>query len=170
MNWAKNFCHIHHIHLTSCQLTTTFLGISTTFSRENASTISRRQKCFSRVDQIPKHGCLHYRNKQTYFLLPKMTVMAPNLINKDVFEPCCCSCCSVAQSCLTLCDPMNCSSPGFLFLHHLPDLAQTHVYRVSDAVQPSHPLPSPSRAFNLSQHQGLFSSSHQVAKLLKSFQ
>ena len=108
--------------------TTTFLGISTTFSRENASTISRRQKCFSRVDQIPKHGCLHYRNKQTYFLLPKMTVMGPNLINKDVFAPCCCSCCSVAQSCLTLGDPMNCSSPGFLFLHHLPDLAQTRVY------------------------------------------
>ena len=89
-NWATKFCLIHHIHLTSCQLTTTFLGISTTFSRENPSTISRRQKCFSRVDQIPKHGCLHYRNKQTYFLLVKLCwiVMVPILINKDMFELC----------------------------------------------------------------------------------
>ena len=64
---------------------------------------------------------------------------------------------SVAQSCPTLCDPMNCSMPGFLIHHQLPELAQTHVYRVGDAIQPSHPLSSPSPpAFNLSQHQGLF--------------
>ena len=68
-------------------------------------------------------------------------------------------CCSVAQSCLTLCDPMNYSLPGFLFLHHL-ELAQNHVHWVSDAIQPSHPLSSPSPpAFNLSQHRGLFSES-----------
>ena len=66
-------------------------------------------------------------------------------------------CCSVAQSCLTLCDLVDCSAPGFPVLHHLPELAQTHVHRVSDAIQPSHPLfpPSPP-ACNLSQHQGLF--------------
>ena len=65
--------------------------------------------------------------------------------------------CSVAQSCPTLCDPMNCSTPGFTVHHQLPELAQTHVHRVSDAIQPSHPLLSPSPpAFNLSQHQGLF--------------
>ena len=51
---------------------------------------------------------------------------------------------SVAQSCLTLCNPMDCSTPGFPVLHHLLELAQTHVYRVSDAIQPSHPLSSPS--------------------------
>ena len=63
-------------------------------------------------------------------------------------------CCSVAQSCPTLC---NCSTPGFPTLHHLPESAQTHVHWVSDAIQPSHPLSSPSPpAFNLSQHQGLF--------------
>ena len=63
-------------------------------------------------------------------------------------------CCSVAQLCLTLCDPMDCSMPGFLILHHLPELAQTHVHWVSDAIQTSHPLSSPSPpAFNLSQHQ-----------------
>ena len=77
---------------------------------------------------------------------------------------------SVAQLCLTLCDPLDCSTPGFPVHHQLPELAQTHVHRVSDAIQPSHPLSSPSPpAFNLSQHQGLFqwvSSLHQVAKLL----
>ena len=64
---------------------------------------------------------------------------------------------SVAQSCLTLGNPMDCSMPGLLVHHQLPELAQTHVHRVSDAIQPSHPLSSPSHpAFNLSQHQGLF--------------
>ena len=78
---------------------------------------------------------------------------------------------SVAQSCLTLCDPMDCSTPGFPIHHQLPQLDYTHVHQVSDAIQPSHPLSSPSSpAFNLSQHQGLFkwvSSSHQVAKVLE---
>ena len=63
-------------------------------------------------------------------------------------------CCSVAQSCPTLCDPMSCSTPGFPVLCHLSELGQTHVHRVNDAIQPSHPLSSPSPpAFNLSQHQ-----------------
>ena len=78
---------------------------------------------------------------------------------------------SVAQSCLTLCDPMDCIMPGFLLHHQLLELAQTHVYWVGDTIQPSHPLSSPSLpAFSLSQHQGLFqwvSSSHQVAKVLE---
>ena len=63
---------------------------------------------------------------------------------------------SVAQSCLTLWDPMNCSPPGFPDHHQLPELAQTHVDWVSDDFQPSNPLSSPSPpAFNLSQHQAL---------------
>ena len=73
------------------------------------------------------------------------------------------SCCSVTQSYPTLSDPVNRSAPGFPVLHHLLEFAQTHVHWVSDAIQPSHPLLSPSPAFNLSQHQGLFqwvSSSH----------
>ena len=76
---------------------------------------------------------------------------------------------SAAPSYPTLCDPMDCSTPGFPVLHHLPEFTETHVHRVSDAIQPSHPLSSPSPpAFSLSQHQGLFqwvSSSHQVAKV-----
>ena len=64
---------------------------------------------------------------------------------------------SVAQSCLTLCNPMNRSTPGLPVHHQLPEFTQTHVHRVSDAIQPSHPLLSPSLpAPNHSQHQGLF--------------
>ena len=78
---------------------------------------------------------------------------------------------SVAQSCPTLCDPTDCSTPGFPVLHQLPEPTQTHIHRVSDAIQPSHPLSSPSLpAFNLSQHQGHFqwvSSLHLVAKVLE---
>ena len=78
---------------------------------------------------------------------------------------------SVTQSCPTLCDPMNHSMPGLPVHYQLPEFTQTHVHRVSDAIQPSHPLSSPSPpAPNLSQHQGLFqwvNSSHEVAKVLE---
>ena len=77
----------------------------------------------------------------------------------------------VAQSCPTLCNPMNHSTPGLPVHHQLPESTQTHVHRAEDAIQPSHPLLSPSPpALNLSQHQDLFqwvSSSHQVAKVLE---
>ena len=77
---------------------------------------------------------------------------------------------SVAQSCPTLCDPVNLSTPDLPVHHQLPESTQTHVHWIDDAIQPSHPLSSPSPpALNLSQHQGLFkwvSSSHQVAKEL----
>ena len=78
---------------------------------------------------------------------------------------------SVAQSCPTLCDPTNRSMPGLPVHHQLPEFTQTHVHRVSDAFQPSHPLSSPSPpAPNSSQHQSLFqwvNSSHEVAKVLE---
>ena len=95
-------------------------------------------------------------NAKWYILFP------PNALSSVQFS-------SVAQSCPTLCDPMDCSTPVFP-VHH-QHLTQTHVHRVGDAIQPSHPLSSPSLpTFNLSQHQGLFqwvSSSHQVAKVLE---
>ena len=79
-------------------------------------------------------------------------------------------CCSVAKSCLTLCYPMDCSTPAVPVLHCLPELAQTHIHWVGDAIQPSRPLsPASPFALNLSQHQGLFQwvgSSHQVAQVL----
>ena len=78
---------------------------------------------------------------------------------------------SVSQSCPTLCDPMNCSTPGLPVHHQLPEFTQTHVHRVSDATQPSHPLSSPFLPVpNPSQHQSLFqwvNSSHEVAKVLE---
>ena len=79
--------------------------------------------------------------------------------------------CSVTQSCPTLCDPMDCNMPDFPVHHQLIEHAQTHVCQVSDTIQSSHLLTSPSPpAFNLSLHQGLFywiSSLHQVAKVLE---
>ena len=76
-----------------------------------------------------------------------------------------CCCCSVAQSCPTLCDSMDCSMPGLPVPHHLLEFAQVHVHCIGDPIQPSHPLmlPSPS-ALNLSQHQGLF---QWVSRLLR---
>ena len=82
-----------------------------------------------------------------------------------------CCCYLVAQSCPTIWDPTDCSMPDFSVLHHLPELAETHVHWVSDAIQLSHLLPSPfPPAFYLSQNRGLFqwvSSLHQVAKVLE---
>ena len=78
---------------------------------------------------------------------------------------------SVTQSCPTLCDPMDCSMPSLPVHHQLLEFTQTHVRRVSDAIQPSHPLSSPSPpAPNPSHHQSLFqrvNSSHEVAKVLE---
>ena len=78
---------------------------------------------------------------------------------------------SVAQSCPTLCDPINCSTPGLPVHHQLLEFTQSHVHWVGDAIQPSHPLLSPSPSgLNLSQYQGLFkwvSSLHQVTKVLE---
>ena len=94
--------------------------------------------------------------------------MNSSLCTYVFFVPCFCS---VAQSCPTLCSPVNCSTLGFPVLHYLLESAQTHVHWVSDAIQPSHPLsPSSPPAFRLSQHQDLFqwvSSSYQVAKVLE---
>ena len=72
---------------------------------------------------------------------------------------------SIAHACPTLCNPMDCSTSGFP-VHQLLELAQTHVHRISDAIQPFPSLSSPSPAFNLSQHQGLFQL-HQAARVLE---
>ena len=102
------------------------------------------------------------RNRADFTLTPKLP-----------FQRQCASvqCSSVAQSCLTLCDPMNHSTSGLPVHHQLPEVTQTHVHRVSDAIQPSHPLSSPSPpASNPSQDQSLFqwvNSSHEVAKVLE---
>ena len=90
-----------------------------------------------------------------------------SLLFELIFGICCCY--PAVKFCMTLCDPMDCGMHSFPFLHHLLEFAQTHVHWVGDAIQPSHPLLSPSPpALNLSQHQGLLqwvSSLHQVAKV-----
>ena len=84
------------------------------------------------------------------FNIQKTKIMASGPISSVQFS-------SVTQSCPTLCDPMNCSMPGLPVHHQIPEFNQTHVHRVSDAIQPAHPLLSPSPpAPNPSQHQSLF--------------
>ena len=79
---------------------------------------------------------------------------------------CSVQCSSVAQSCPTLCNPMNHSTPGLPVHHQLPESTQSHVHQVDDAIQPSHPLSSPSPpALNLSQHQGLFFSNESALRI-----
>ena len=78
----------------------------------------------------------------------------PKQILKE-YQIICCFC-SVVQSCPTLCDPMNCSTPGLPVPQHLMKFAQAHVHCIGDAIQPSHPLMPSSSALNVSQNQGLF--------------
>ena len=105
-------------------------------------------------------------------------VGARRVWESSVFSICCAlkaalksCCCSVTKPCLTVCDPMDCSTPGLPIPHHLLVFAQVHIHRVGDAIQLSYPLsPSSPSALNLSQHQGLFhwvDSSHLVAKVLE---
>ena len=101
-------------------------------------------------------------------LCPWLNLLIHHNSSLDMTQLCCC--CSVAKLHPTLCDLMDCSTPGFPGIYHLLELAQTHVHWVGDSIQPSRPLLSPSPAFCLSQHQGLFQwvgSSHQVAKVLE---
>ena len=87
------------------------------------------------------------------------SVWVGTLIPKGIWESNCLEFqfSSVTQLCLTLCDPMDCDTPDFPVLYYLPELAKIHVHQVSDVIQRSHPLSSPSPpALSLSQHQGLF--------------
>ena len=89
--------------------------------------------------------------------LPSQVDMGAILIDFQVLKQTLHQFSSVTQSCPTLCNPMNHSMPGFPVHHQIPEFTQSHVHRVGDAIQPSHPLLSPSPpAFSLSQHQGLF--------------
>ena len=112
--------------------------------------------CFPRV--IKSNSCLLETNnkkddteKEDSFVIPQVGISSMNsLIYILQFS-------SVDHSCPTLCDPMNCSTPGLPVHHQLPEFTQTHVHRVGDAIQPSHPLLSPSPpAPNPSQHQSLY--------------
>ena len=105
------------------------------------------------------HPSFHWGRKN--FKFASVPFIVKVMVRKTQFS-------SVTQSCLTLCNATDCSTPGFPVHHQLPQLVQTHVSWVGDAIQPSHPLLSP--ALNLSLHQSLFqwiSSLHQMAKALE---
>ena len=120
---------------------------------------TKRHRLAERIQkQDPYMCCLqetHFRPKDTYRLKVRgwKNIFHANRKQKKAgvqFS-------SVSQSCLTLCDPMNCSTPGLPIHHQLPEFTQTRVHRVGDAIQPSYPLSSPSPpAPNPSQHQSLF--------------
>ena len=106
-------------------------------------------------------------NCLSFLHLPKSVLWLPCSCRNEWH---CCCCCWVPQSCLTHCDSIDCPTPGFPVLDHLPEFAQTQVHWVGDAIQPSCPLLPLSPALDLSQHQGLFQwvdSLHQVAKVLE---
>ena len=115
---------------------------------------------------------LSSRNGSKLFFTSGYLIVSILFAKLTVFYLLYCLCtCSVTQSCLTICDPMDCSMPGFPVLHHLPEFDQTLVHWVSDAIQPFHPLLSPSPpVFSLFQHWDLLQwvdSSSQVAQILE---
>ena len=147
--------------------------------RNNFGILFKRQ-CSMSSSYVPQQNlfCFYYWRKlilSSFFSSPYFLLMF-NL--KDTIKkkkkklfPCSVQFSSVAQSRPTLCDPMNLSTPCLPVHHQLPEFTQTPAHRVSDAIQPSHPLSSPSPpAPNPSQHQGLFqrvNSPHEVAKVLE---
>ena len=125
--------------------------------------------CKENILGIKKH--VNSTNNIEIFTHLMLSSMHPDLRDFLFVKVECIQFSSVSQSCPTLCDPMNRSTPGLSVHHQLLEFTQTHVHWVSDAIQPSHPLSSPSpSALNLSQHQGLFkwvSSLHKVAEVLE---
>ena len=119
-------------------------------------------KCFSSslfLRSLPKWMGLEYISYGSSEISANLSIQPPVVVDSSVkhFQFSSVQFSSVTQSCPTLCDPMNCSTPGLPVHHQLLEFTQTHVHRVSDAFQPSHPLSSPSpSAPSPSQHQGLF--------------
>ena len=122
--------------------------------------ISHRLLCLVTIT-VPLNQLSRELNRQANKILPRTVIFHLRTFTRldtGCFElRCDCRCCSVAQSCPTLSDPMDCSTPGLPVPQHLLEFAQVHVYCISGAIQPSHPLMSSfPTALNLSQHPGFF--------------
>ena len=141
------------LHLACCL--TTFHKPTLTFSKWKW----KWQKYHSEEPQYKKWTAPFLKDT-----ISMVTLESPDCLTSDQIR-------SVTQSCPTLCDPMNCSTPGLPVHHQLTEFTHTHIHWVSDAIQPSHPLSSPSPpAHNPSRHQSLFqwvNSSHEMAKVLE---
>ena len=131
-------------------------AVPSTFPRAGRFCRGVWRKYLHQVLEIPKKG-RHFRKSESSSYINRLVDKSQlQEEGTQFFVTLRSACCSVAQPRLTLCDPMACSTPGFSVLHYLPELAQTHARWVGDAIQPSHPLASPSPpAFSLWQHQGL---------------
>ena len=136
---------------------------------QQKETLAPWKKCYDKPREHIKKQRHHFANKGLYSQSYGFSNCHVWMWELDHNEGCQFS--SVAQSCPTLCGPMNCSTPGLPVHHQLPEFTQTLIHRVGDAIQPSHPLSSPSPlAPNSSQHQSLFqwvNSSPEVAKVLE---
>ena len=160
--WAA----VHGVAQSLTQLTWLSSSNSSRCSRIYNQEINNRPESFNKLSQMTWRCHWAIPNGRSWLKLLLFTILLFTICWTDFtiqFS-------SVTQSCPTLCDPMTHSMPGLPVHHQLLESTKTHVHWVGDAIQPSHPLSSPSpHALNLSQHQGLFhqvSSSHQVAKVL----
>ena len=159
--WLSVLCPDYHVQVGSCSDYRSYLECLNSHGLQSCITSCTVPECCCFIYSVlwfTKRGC------QVEFPFYSHFVFTMGFVHISHFS-------SVAQSCPTLCNPMDCGTPSFPVHHQLPNLAQTHVHQVSDAILPSSPPSSPSPpAFHLSQHQGLFqwvSSSHQVAKVLE---
>ena len=138
--------------------------VSTDYTNPRSPKVGNKLVCGIGPRKTIYHSFTYLLVQQDLFIVSFFTIQTDTVVNKTsqarvcpFLEPNYYQFSSVAQSCPTLCNPMNSSMPGLPVHHQLPEFTQTHVHRVSDAIQPSHPLSSPSPpAPNPSQHQSLF--------------
>ena len=137
-------------------LTTPYLGDVIT-PRVPAMMYTQAVSVYSTLSSLGQSSGAADPLRQLSNMLPSTTPHVSPMAQTQCFQHQSHCCCLVTQSCLTLCDPMDCSTPGLPVPHPLPKFAQAHAHCFDDAIQPCHPLmPSSPPALNLSQHQGLF--------------
>ena len=162
--WTAGRWQCHSPHMSVCPLSTS------NSTHVNCCSVTKLHPTLCNpILQYTRLPCSHVNTTLKFIPQPQPFSLTSRLLYPTAYLPS--LYCSVTQSCPTLCNHMDCSMPGFPFLHYLVEFAQTHVHWVGNAIQPFCPLPSPSPPiFSLSQHQSLFqwvSSLLQVAKVLK---
>ena len=137
------------LYLNSCTISITTISPAQINSRTNSSLLVPATSSSS------LHDSSDWGLPKGENIIPLVcSSMGTGVFVCSLMWPKCMTCCAVAQWCPTLCNPMDCRTPGFAVLRHLQEIAQTNVHQVSDTIQLPHPLSSPSPDFSLSQHQG----------------